>query len=102
VRRAETIARVDKADAAEIREQLLELLDERHEAGPTAYVINRATVEADGDAWALVLSFHPTESEPAQELRFAELTTEPGGDPMSPESLAWHVYNGLEAGRFTS
>jgi hypothetical protein len=93
---------VREAEATEVREQLLELLDERHEAGPTAYVVNRATVESDGGDWSLVLVFHPTEPEPAVGIRFSALATEPGGADVTPESLAWHVYNGLEAGRWAA
>ena len=77
-----------------MREQLLELLDERHEAGPTAYVVQRASVETTGDGGACVeLVFQPTAGNPYVGIRFVDLSGE-------PESLAWHIYNSLEAGSF--
>jgi hypothetical protein len=95
---------VDRTDAEAVRDQLLELLDERHEAGPTAYVVNRATVEGldagdDPDAAAVVLVFRHAVDAAIVERRFDELVTEPGAGPVTAEAFAWHLYNSLEAGR---
>jgi hypothetical protein len=97
---------VRKVEAEEIREQLLELLDERHEAGPTDYVVQRATVEpaepasGAGDEWAVVVVIKPTPlGEPVTRV-FDTLRTDADGE-VTPEALAWHVYGLLEAGTFT-
>ena len=93
-----------KDEAEEIREQLLELLDERHEAGPTDYVVMRATVEpaqASGDVeeWSVVVVVKPTLlGEPVTRV-FETLRTDTDTD-VTPEALAWHVYGLLEAGTF--
>jgi hypothetical protein len=95
---------VRKAEAEEIREQLLELLDERHEAGPTDYVVQRATVEpdptaADSDEWCLVLVFRPTVTAPLHGWRQRELRRIRTGEEATPEAMAWDVYGTvLEAG----
>jgi len=86
---------VDKAAAEEIREQLLELLDERHEAGPTDYVVQRATVEAEGDDWGLVLVFRPTASAPLHGWRQRELRRIGTGEPATPEAMAWDIYGAV-------
>ena len=88
-----------KVDAEEIREQLLELLDERHEAGPTEYVVERATVEPDGDDdWSLVLVFRPTTRAPLHGWQQRELRRITTGEPATPEALGWEVYGLLERG----
>ena len=90
-----------KGEAEEIREHLLELLDERHEAGPTDYILQRATVEpASDDDWAVVVVVKPTLlGEPVTRV-FETLRTD-AGDEVTPEALAWQVYGLLEAGTFT-
>ena len=96
-----------KPEAEQVREQLLELLDERHEAGPTDYVLMRATVEPaepapDGaDQWAIEVVVKPTLLGSPVTRAFATLQTSADGPPVTPETLAWHVYGLLEAGELT-
>jgi hypothetical protein len=87
-----------RSEAEEVREQLLELLDERQEAGPTSYVVQRTTVEpaSDGD-WMLEVVIRPSLLASPVELRFPELRTDTA-DSVTPEQLAWHVYRLLEDG----
>jgi hypothetical protein len=100
---------VRKVEAEEIREQLLELLDERHEAGPTDYIVHRTTVEpvssesGSGEAqdWALVVVVKPSLLASPVTRSFAALQTAPDGPPVTPEAVAWHVYGLLEAGELT-
>lgn len=91
---------MERSEAEEVREQLLELLDERHEAGPTSYVVQRTTVEPDGDAWQLEVVIRPSLLATPIERRFPRLHTDDAGD-VTPEQLAWHIYRALEDGSFT-
>jgi hypothetical protein len=84
---------MDERDAEEVRELVLELLDERHEAGPTTYELHRAMVEPDGDAFAFVLVVRPEAGAGFVGVRFTELATD-------AEALGWDVYRRLEAGSF--
>jgi hypothetical protein len=90
---------VHKSEAEDVREQLLELLDERHEAGPTSYIVQRATVEPDGDEWQLEVVIRPSLLAPQVELRYPDLRTDDGD--VTPEQLAWHIYRALESGSVT-
>ena len=99
---------MQRAEAEEIREQLLELLDERQEAGPTDYVVQRATAEPDdgsGDEgeWSLVLVFRPTAGAALHGWRQRDLRRISTGEPVSPESMAWDLYGSvLEGGAAAS
>lgn len=89
-----------KSEAVEVREQLLELLDERHEAGPTDYIVLRATVEPDGasttdddrDEWSLDLVFRPTADAALHGWRQRELRRISSGEAISAEAMAWDLY----------
>jgi hypothetical protein len=92
---------MQRSEAEEVREQLLELLDERHEAGPTAYVVQRATVEAaEGGEWMLEVVIRPSLLATPVELRYPDLAAA-GDATATPEQLAWHVYRQLEDGAVT-
>lgn len=92
---------MEKPEAEEVRELLLELLDERHEAGPTSYVVRRATVEPAAEAgWMLEVVIRPSLLAPDVELRYPELRA-PDGATLTPEQLAWQVYRQLEDGTVT-
>lgn len=92
---------MDKSEAEEVRELLLELLDERHEAGPTSYIVQRATVEPTHDGtWMLEVVIRPSLLAPNVELRYPELRS-PAGDALTAEQLAWQVYRRLEDGVVT-
>jgi hypothetical protein len=92
---------VDKGEAEEVRELLLELLDERHEAGPTSYVVRRATVEPEErTGWMLEVVIRPSLLAPDVQLRYPDLTS-PDGATLTPEQLAWQVYRQLEDGAVT-
>ena len=93
---------MQKSEAEAAREQLLELLDERHEAGPTNYVLQRATAEAIGDDdWGLVVVVRPSLLAPTIEHTFSDVTAGPAGPAGTPEGLAWQVYQALEDGQLT-
>jgi hypothetical protein len=86
---------MQRSEAEEVREQLLELLDERHEAGPTSYVVQRATAEPTDDGeWMLEVVIRPSLLGSPVELRFPHLRTD-DDTAASPEQLAWHVYRQL-------
>ena len=92
---------MEQSEAEEVRELLLELLDERHEAGPTSYIVQRATVEAaDESGWMLEVVIRPSLLAANVELRYPELRV-PGGDGLTPEQLAWQIYRQLEDGAVT-
>ena len=92
---------MEKAEAEEVRELLLELLDERHEAGPTSYVVRRATVEqAEAGGWMLEVVIRPSLMAPNVELLYPDLGS-PDGETLTPEELAWQVYRQLEGGAVT-
>ena len=91
---------MDKSDAEQVREQLLELLDERHEAGPTSYIVQRATVEPVDDGWQLEVVIRPSLLAAPVQLRYPDLRTDESGD-VAPEQLAWHIYRALESGTVT-
>lgn len=73
-------------------EQLLEVLDERYEAGPTAYVVSRATVEPAGDDHAVVVVFRRTADEPLLRFTSDTLVAPGSGDAVTPEKLGWAIY----------
>ena len=84
---------MDRGDADAVLEQLLEVLDERYEAGPTSYVVNRATVEPAGESWELALVFRRTADGPVLGWRQQELVSVL--DPTSAvtaEQLGWDLY----------
>jgi hypothetical protein len=92
---------VEKSEAEQVRELLLELLDERHEAGPTSYVVQRATVEPTAaSGWMLEVVIRPSLLAPDLELRYPELRA-PDGASLTAEQLAWQVYRQLEDGAVT-
>ena len=92
---------MEKPEAEEVRELLLELLDERHEAGPTSYVVQRATVEPSDEAgWMLEVVIRPSLLAPNVELHYPQLRS-PDGAEVTAEQLAWQVYRQLEDGTVT-
>ncbi|MDQ1705929.1 MAG: hypothetical protein QOF18_2295 [Frankiaceae bacterium] len=94
------IGGVDKRDAEAVLEQLLEVLDERYEAGPTTYVVNRATVEPAGDSWAVRLVFRRTSDGPLLGWHQQELVSiADATSAVTAEQVGWDLYRVvLEAG----
>ena len=92
---------MEKSEAEEVRELLLELLDERHEAGPTSYVVQRATVEpSDEVGWMLEVVIRPSLLAPQVAMRYPDLRGT-SGETLTAEQLAWQVYRQLEDGAAT-
>ncbi|MDQ1697683.1 MAG: hypothetical protein QOJ03_3036 [Frankiaceae bacterium] len=82
-----------QSEAEAVLEQLLEVLDERYEAGPTTYVVNRATVEPTGtDQYAVVVVFRRTADGPLLTFTADALVRVSSGEPVSAEQLGWDIY----------
>ncbi|MDQ1679485.1 MAG: hypothetical protein QOI42_344 [Frankiaceae bacterium] len=91
---------MDKADADAVLEQLLEVLDERYEAGPTTYVVSRATVEPSDGSWALQLVFRREADGPLLGWHQQELVSiVDASSTVTAEQMGWDLYRVvLEAG----
>jgi hypothetical protein len=90
---------VKRSDAEAVLEQLLEVLDERYEAGPTTYVVNRATVEATGaDESAVVVVFRRTADGPLLTFTAESLVRVGSGEPVTAEQLGWDIYQAVLEG----
>jgi hypothetical protein len=83
---------VQREIADAVVDQLLELFDERFEAGPADYVLQRANVEGAGDDAAVTVVWRPSLLGPLLGVRRTDLGT---GDA---EALAWELYRLLEGG----
>lgn len=92
---------MQRADADETLDQLHEILDERFEAGPAPYIINRMTAEPLGaDEWAVEVVYRPDATADVRTLRHEQLTVD--GAARTPLELAWDIYRALEGGAAAS
>jgi hypothetical protein len=91
---------VQREEAAELLDQLHEVLDERFEAGPAAYVIDTMTAQPAGsDAWAVEVVFEAATGAPKQGLRVREIDGSDGTTARTTLQAAWDIYRRLESGR---
>jgi len=90
---------VQRREADEALDQLHEVLDERFEAGPAAYVISTMTAQPAGDDdWAVEVVYTPDDGAPVHGLRVPQLQRADGEGTRSPLDVAWDIYRRLEAG----
>jgi hypothetical protein len=88
---------MQRREADETLDHLHEVLDERFEAGPADYVIERAVAQQTGpETFAVEVLYVPTPGAAVHGLRLRELDGSDGGLMRTPLEAAWEFYRRLE------
>ena len=84
---------MQRSEADETLDHLHEVLDERFEAGPAAYVISHAIAQQTGPgSWAVEVVYTPEPGAATHGLRLSDLGGRTGLE------AAWEIYRRLEGG----